>query len=58
MKMNTAEDREKFFRVYRELQEATGGAVWSEPEFVDQEALCMLKIRFDECNMPHAFLMD
>lgn len=58
MKMNTAEDREKYFSVYRELQEATGGAVWSEPEFVDQEALRMLKIRFDEYNMPHAFLMD
>lgn len=58
MKMNTAEDREKFFGVYRELQEATGGAVWSEPEFVDQEALRMLKIHFDEYNMPQAFLMD
>lgn len=58
MKMDTAGDREKFFRVYRELQEATGGAVWSEPEFVDQEALRMLKIRFDEYNMPHTFLMD
>lgn len=58
MKMDTAEDREKFFRAYGELQEATGGAVWSEPEFVDQDALRMLKIRFDEYNMPHAFLMD
>lgn len=58
MKFDTAADREKLFRVYREPQEATGSAVCSEPEFVDQQALRMLKISFDENNEPHPFLTD